>query len=80
MNASETGPDGQKWTVMVSKGSTDGLDYSGMLGLFYGDVSPWHQTRLSAQAALRTLKTSGDWPDGRPHYWVAEGYEEIPWF
>lgn len=66
-------------TIMVDKAGTDGLDFQGMLGLFFGEISPWHNTKKSAKSALMVLRTTGDWPDGRPAYWIEDGHQDIPW-
>ena len=66
-------------TIVVDKGDTDGMDYGTMMATFFGEVSPWHDTKKSAQAALRILRTTGDWPDGRPTYWIEDGRLDNPW-
>jgi hypothetical protein len=67
------------YTIMTDISDTDGLDYAQTIDVFFGDVSPWHDAKESAEAALTELETTGAWPDGRPKYWIEEGHNEYPW-
>lgn len=66
-------------TIMTDIGDTDGLDYAQTIELFFGDITPWHETRAAAEAEKAALQATGEWPEGRPRYWIEQGEHEIPW-
>ena len=53
------------------------LDANGLLvdndrETLYGTIPVEHTELSKARAAVLELRTTGDWPDGRPHYWVED--------
>ena len=38
----------------------------------YGTVPTEHDDLAKARAAVLDLRSTGDWPDGRPRYWVED--------
>jgi hypothetical protein len=67
------------YTITVIDQNTNGMDYQDCINVYFGEVSPWHETESAAQSAMNLLETTGDWPEGRPSYRIIEGYNAVPW-
>jgi hypothetical protein len=67
------------YTITIVGEDMDGLDHGTIMDTYYGEISPWHETKASAKYAKRMLDTTGDWPEGRPKYRVVDGHRNDLW-
>jgi hypothetical protein len=47
-------------------------------GGLFGGPQPVGLSREAAERRLAELRTGGDWPDGRPEYWIEPEAEALP--
>lgn len=61
-----------KYTIVGEQIDEYGHKVDNCYSVLYGEEQVEHLTLASAIATLYTLRTTGDWPDGRPHYWIED--------
>lgn len=71
-----------KYTVCGEQFDSQGMYVDNDRETLFGSVPTEHEQLSKAKSACLGLRTTGDWPDGRPNYWIEDeaGTEvEIDW-
>ena len=60
------------YTICAEQLDEHGHKVDNCYSVLFGEEKVEHLTLSSAIGTLFTLRTTGDWPDGRPRYWIED--------